>query len=984
MVNTNAPPTSRITTLKNGEYPDYKFSTNYSVLANGSEKYAPVDPWGFVNVRIDWTKKYLNFTLAENQTRSIKSKVQIPTEPLPLSFKHWSTGDSSWMQGPPPHRSEANVAWVRAFFNSSQVTKAARKSFDARCHAEAKCNVDDLTLRGSTNYTTKALVQFKDPKRNEEWRIPAAIVTGASTFIGVITLMNVIFRRKPWLTMFNKKDAKDSYVEPILSSPSAIANPQKKHSLVIKSSRNPSAMKSGIDDHAIAELAASSSDSEDSDTDAVGDLPYIESYERKKSTRFSIPHTPGRETQASSRKSSRNPPKKSSLTFQHPFAPGEEVEDEEVEDEYERSQSKDFVTIGDRALSSGSDWRRKSRAYHGSFPDLHPKARAISNAQAAKYGSRKWSGAPEARRRSLFQSVGSVLWTGDENTTEFPEDEEGPAYVVIGADDKPTEAIEMSDWNTQPLHHIPTVDPYFNSNKPDRRPTLAEAVPVAAQDIPLPKAKANEVRVDYLAGLVAFSCIVVTIVHFMLTFLPYAGGLSEGLHYKSEIWARWSVEPLLLNPVWLGPLFVTSCRFLAGKYLRSGNLIDVGQKMLLRAPRMMIPCVIVATLQYFFIEEGLMAWLQWLPSISWSTWPYITDYKNFGYFLTDIIELAYVYPNAAPGVVPHYCVGILWSVPVQLQFSYTTLLAAVIVREIKTSWKRFAIYFFCIVNSWYALSWGSCFWAGVMLADLQLTYKMSKWIQARPSFLYPFCIIMWIIALASAFATMLEDRLGIHLISGEHDLHPDQYTGLPMLQTSSAGYPDYFEPRLNTTVFAIAIQILVETSTLFQAFLSMRVWRPIFPHAYTIYLTHGFVWWTLGSYTCVKLGELGIPYWANMLVTAIVSYTCLTFLVLAVSPLTEMTTSAACRNLERWAVQPPVPMKPTLSPFPKDLFLSRTGESDENADEEARRPSLRPHRQSGHTIPEDGEEKRRKPTLVTVHEMPSEGSLAASSSSSSR
>jgi hypothetical protein len=112
-------------------------------------------------------------------------------------------------------------------------------------------------------------------------------------------------------------------------------------------------------------------------------------------------------------------------------------------------------------------------------------------------------------------------------------------------------SISVIDWNTQELHEVTTIDPPHESQiKTGRRITLAEAVPVSAVDMPLPKAKEHEARVNYLAGLVAFSSLGVTVIHFMLSFNPYAGGLNYGQHYRSEYWARWTVTPAILNPIW--------------------------------------------------------------------------------------------------------------------------------------------------------------------------------------------------------------------------------------------------------------------------------------------------------------------------------------------------------------------------------------------------------------------------------------------------
>jgi hypothetical protein len=171
-------------------------------------------------------------------------------------------------------------------------------------------------------------------------------------------------------------------------------------------------------------------------------------------------------------------------------------------------------------------------------------------------------------------------------------------------------------------------------------------------------------------------------------------------------------------------------------------------------------------------------------------------------------------------------------------------------------------------------------------------------------------------------------------MSGERNIHPNMYSGKRLGETVDGGYPLYFEPRLNTLVFAVAIQFLVETSTWVQAFLSMRLWQPIFPHAFTIYLVHGFIWWTLGSYMVVMIGSTGAPYWGVLLATAVVCYFTLFWAVLAISFLTETITAACCRNIARWAMEPKVPKQPTLEPFPRNLFLDRNNENAAAKDEE--------------------------------------------------
>lgn len=213
----------------------------------------------------------------------------------------------------------------------------------------------------------------------------------------------------------------------------------------------------------------------------------------------------------------------------------------------------------------------------------------------------------------------------------------------------------------------------------------------------------HQQRIDYLSGFLVFSCLGVTLRHFSLTFWPYvteAFGPVE--HFKADHWLAFVLGPYLLTPLWIGPFFVTSCRFLAARYLRSGSISDIANKILLRGPRMLLPCFIFMLLEYFLLELGLAADLEWLPSISWSTWPYVTPQPNFGVFLNEIVELSYLIPNGAPEVINHYCVGVLWTIPVQHFFSYVTLLAAVMIRDVKKPWKRMLFYTLTIICGWYA------------------------------------------------------------------------------------------------------------------------------------------------------------------------------------------------------------------------------------------------------------------------------------------
>lgn len=112
---------------------------------------------------------------------------------------------------------------------------------------------------------------------------------------------------------------------------------------------------------------------------------------------------------------------------------------------------------------------------------------------------------------------------------------------------------------------------------------------------------------------------------------PFAiEGHGPTAHYPSvEKWVHFFVGNIILTNLWIGPFFLTATRFLSTNYLKHGKLEDIAKKELRRAPRLFVPIVVVSLLQYFLISMGLTSSLQWLPSVSFSTWPYVQPQRNF-------------------------------------------------------------------------------------------------------------------------------------------------------------------------------------------------------------------------------------------------------------------------------------------------------------------------------------------------------------------
>ena len=430
-------------------------------------------------------------------------------------------------------------------------------------------------------------------------------------------------------------------------------------------------------------------------------------------------------------------------------------------------------------------------------------------------------------------------------------------------------------------------------------------------------------RVDYLAGLVAVSSLLVTAIHFSLTFVVGTINAGAYTHYYSETIARKFFNSYFLNLLWIGPFLMTSTRFLVSSYLRTGDLLPVAEKTVGRTPRLMIPVVAMVLVEYFLINAGATKWLEYLPSITWSTWPFTSGFTNFGNFLSEVLELMYLIPNAAPQLTFNYCTGVLWTIPVQLQGSWVTLLGVIVIREIKTPWKRFGFYAFCIVNHWYALSWGSYFYIGILLTDLDVTYKWRPWLHARPFVYYPFLIFSVALGLAGLTMDLITQWTHVNYATFEYAIHPDINSGLPISQAGHAAYPEYFLPRLNGIAFAVGFQAAIELSPLIQSLFSNRLLVFIFPHIFTIYLLHGFIFWSLGSFLCVQLSVHGIPYWANLSIVAVVCYSVLALSLPVFTPMVEIMGKTITQSIWRSAREESVKKKPTLWPFGGEFLLDR-------------------------------------------------------------
>lgn len=462
-------------------------------------------------------------------------------------------------------------------------------------------------------------------------------------------------------------------------------------------------------------------------------------------------------------------------------------------------------------------------------------------------------------------------------------------------------------------------------SRPDKivMETVTESALPAPRMRPQPPPVRN--RIDHLAGLTALCSLVVTLMHFGLTFLPALVQPGADAHNASEPWAQRIIGPFLLNQMWLGVFFTTSVRFLTAPYLRKGKMEELAKAAVRRTPRLMIPVAAVALMEYFLIDVGATRFLQYIPSITWSNWPYVTRFEHFGQYISEILELIFLIPNAVPQITLHFCTGVLWTIAVQLQGSWLVLLGVLVVYEIKTPWKRMCYYAFCLVNHWYAQSWGTYLWLGLLLTDLDVTYKWKAFLSTRTAAYYATVTFFWACIITSFAVNVIPNwsDTDFNFSTAERNIHPDPVTGKAILNTDEAGYPPYYTPRLNGLLFAGGMQAIVELSAAVQWVLSTPPFLILFPHVFTIYLIHGLVFWSYGSWLMVFLADRGFSYGVNIAIVGVTSYGVLFAALPIVTPIIEALGKDMTALVWMTATNKSPPRRRTLFPYPDDLFTGR-------------------------------------------------------------
>ena len=829
IMNTNDPSKAWVGTFVNNEFTSRDLGVNYSTAIQQSitdRNYTvlddlplngSVDLWEYNEYRMDWTQEFIHFYIAGNLTRSIQREGYpgMPSIPAPFYFKHFSTGNSFSMQGPPDQRSVANIRWIRMFFNSSSSNEGNRKEVMKQCSLAGVCSTDDIALRGSSPYNVLATAKWKQKDNKSIKRMPALWISISCISVTSLLLLHALIRRAPWRKELSPKD---------------------RHGLVVESQ------------------------SKSREANSLNCTTHSRNY---------------------STSSIALPASQSSGSIMEPKIGSErEIGDDltiELVDQSPQTSVWGGSTRG--GLPHTDSLRFDSRA---TIPHLSSPYSSVLNVTGEDFSSpNKRSG--NNQRNTLSKHSSESPMTNN---------------ALVGED-----KVHMS--------------------------TVTESA------LPAPRMAAHppppRERIDYLAGLVAMCAILVTVMHFGLTFIPAMIIPGAPVHYRTEYWAQQLISPIILNQMWLGVFFTTSVRFLVAGYLKRGDLEDIAKAAVRRTPRLMIPVASIAMLEYFLIDCGATKYLQYISSLTWSTWPYVTRFPTFGHFISEVLELTYLIPNAIPQITYNYCTGVLWTIAVQLQGTWLILCGVVVVYEIKTPWKRMLYYAFCVINHWYARSWGSYLWVGLLLTDLDVTYKYKDYLYARPVAYYPLIVFLWLCVMAGFSANLIPNWITFNFSAYENDIHPDAVTGEPIWNTSDAGYPQYYIPRLNGLLFAAGMQAIVELSPMVQWFLSLPFLLVLFPHIFTIYLLHGLVFWSWGSWLMVSLAERDFTYGVNVSIVGITSYAMLFAILPIVTPIVEALGKDITALVWMNATEKSPPRRRTLFPFPENFLKKRGTEDDVEA-----------------------------------------------------
>lgn len=855
------------------------------------------------------------YTVKENSTN-------IPVVGGPVSISHYSSGNSDQDQKPPQfHQPVVDVLYARLFFNSS--LRSRRDDFDAACAEagyEEVCNTEDQTLRGSTLFSIASMAFVEAPTFSPPRPLWSVILMSVCGGIFVLFLAHSVALRK--LGKLEATDNRPSVEQatdpaPQMSAPVSVKDNMTPSSSTSSPSRlstdaarweDPTFLataaldwgKDDDEDDSDFEKLASDDEGEDQDDPfAIRSRPTsVLSFGLCSFIRYTQDGLP--EVQYARPKVALTQSMNSMQAFALPQHLGMTIDEK---GSLHSGESNFIPTISSPAsrisISETEDLVAELRHATAAIDDRTKSDPRPPNSIISSPGG----GSSRQSTMSLSSDLPST-YRSMAITQRHPAMHRR-VFLSDGEEEAPEWKTPILEWKVGPA------DAGGQRALPVAAQPAAVAAEAAAERVSWLKrtlksffveesekaTASGAARVEYLDGLRGFACFLVSFHHFMLIF--YYGSRREmtkgdPMHYPGmETWFRRILGTILTNGgLNVGIFFCLAARVIANRYMVRGRLQDLAEATHRRVPRLMVPISTALVMNYFLIEADAFHWVRRLASRTWSPWSYYNDYQNLGVFLNDFFILWFTDPPNVPPQLTTYATGILWTVPIIVQASWTVFTCALIAREMPNAKKRYAFYAVCFIISWYVGRFDYFFIAGVVIADLdnRLQYRAlaQKGFPVLPEALRKRLplpkrlsqvrihgqIFGWIILLCGAVVSWMETikGTGADIPGLEHGVHPWWPTAEPKGWAADSNKTLYTDARFFDFLFVIGFFLLCDLCTTFRNFFQLRFWSIFGRNAFALYLLHGVVFWSWGAFLCLKLLVAGVPYWASVLIVFITSY----------------------------------------------------------------------------------------------------------------
>lgn len=149
--------------------------------------------------------------------------------------------------------------------------------------------------------------------------------------------------------------------------------------------------------------------------------------------------------------------------------------------------------------------------------------------------------------------------------------------------------------------------------------------------------------------------------------------------------------------------------------------------------------------------------------------------------------------------------------------------------------------------------------------------------------------LAWLLFCLGMTLTYLTQQRRFNARDNEYNIHANFMTGSPN-EWADEKRP-YYAPAFQDCIWVMSFFLLCDLSKFVRTVFTLRVWTVFGRNAFSLYLLHGTVFWTVGAVVTLKMLRAGIPYWAVQLINFPLCYA---ILFVAVELFT--------RTFDRWGI----------------------------------------------------------------------------------